>query len=194
MTDYGKISELQRVVEDLKTQAKSESSPGYTVVFDRRRARGGGANDEIKKITIDSEANLISLADQERQFQQFKLAVSRLRNHLPELDDWILRHPRKPLASRGILDGLIEVADYLKENPRPGVFARELPLSVDTKFLEQHRGILDEWLCECPRELRVFGEDFFLPNMECAMIVIITRLTSSTRIFRPSSRCRSGFA
>lgn len=161
LTDYGKISELQRVVEDLKSQAKSDERLGYTVVVERRRARGGGENEEIAKIRIDSEADLVWLANQREQFQQFKLAVSRLRSQLPELDDWIRRCPRKLLASLEFIDGLIEVVDYLKKNPRPGVFARELPLSVETKFLEQHQGILDAWLSECPRELRVFGEDDF---------------------------------
>lgn len=166
MNDYGNISQIQHAVHDLITHAKPPSnhghkSSGFTVVMDRRRARDGGTNNEIEKIRIDSELDLVSLANQRTQFEHFKLAVDRLRSHLPELSDWILRRPQRLLNSIEILDGLIEVVDCLKRNPRPGVFARELPLTVDTKFIERHQAILHEWLNECSRDLRVFGEENF---------------------------------
>jgi hypothetical protein len=42
--------------------------------------------------------------------------------------------------------GMLLVVDYLREHPRPGVFARELPLPLDTKFVERNQRILREWL------------------------------------------------
>ena len=38
------------------------------------------------------------------------------------------------------------MVDYLRLHPRPNLFARELPLSVDTKFVERNLSILREWL------------------------------------------------
>ena len=44
------------------------------------------------------------------------------------------------------VDALLNVVEYLKQNPRPGVFARETPLTVDTKFIERNAGLLEQWL------------------------------------------------
>ena len=35
---------------------------------------------------------------------------------------------------------------YFVDHPRPNVYARELPLSVDTKFIERHASLLRDWL------------------------------------------------
>jgi len=40
----------------------------------------------------------------------------------------------------------LQVVDYLCTHPRPGLFARELPLAVDTKFIQRNHRILREWL------------------------------------------------
>ena len=50
------------------------------------------------------------------------------------------------IANLKAVDGLLNVVEYQKLHPRPGVFAREIPLSVDTKFIEQNAGILEPWL------------------------------------------------
>jgi hypothetical protein len=44
------------------------------------------------------------------------------------------------------VEGLVEVAGVLKKHPRPDCFVRELPLSVDTKFIEGHKSVLRQWL------------------------------------------------
>jgi hypothetical protein len=43
------------------------------------------------------------------------------------------------------LDGLLRVVQYFHDNPRPNHFARELPLPVDTKFIERYQGLLRGW-------------------------------------------------
>jgi len=43
-------------------------------------------------------------------------------------------------------DGLLQILRYFRANPRPNLFARELPLPVDTKFIDRHEGVLREWL------------------------------------------------
>jgi hypothetical protein len=42
--------------------------------------------------------------------------------------------------------GLLTVCRYFLEHPRPGLYIRELPLSVHTKYVEEHIGILRELL------------------------------------------------
>ncbi len=44
------------------------------------------------------------------------------------------------------LRSLISVCDYLRLNPRPNCFVRELPVPVSTKLIEQHVRLLASWL------------------------------------------------
>jgi len=54
--------------------------------------------------------------------------------------------PLKVIAHAGDWDGLLSVSLHLKDNPRPNCYLRELPVVVDTKFVERHIGILSELL------------------------------------------------
>jgi hypothetical protein len=40
----------------------------------------------------------------------------------------------------------LEVVSWFTQHPRPELFARELPLAVDTKFIERHERLLRTWL------------------------------------------------
>ena len=60
-------------------------------------------------------------------------------------------HPGFALDAQTLIDvapelpGLLHVLRHFEANPRPGRFARELPLPVDTKFIERHQKLLREW-------------------------------------------------
>lgn len=72
-------------------------------------------------------------------------AVDRLRAEFSELNDWIRSHRQLLVEVAPDLDGLLEVLRYFRANPRPNRFARELPLSVDTKFIERYECVLRDW-------------------------------------------------
>jgi hypothetical protein len=45
------------------------------------------------------------------------------------------------------LDKLMELTQWILDNPKSGIYLRQIPLSgIDTKFIEHHRGILTQWL------------------------------------------------
>src|SRR5262249_860046 len=46
------------------------------------------------------------------------------------------------------VEGLIEVTQFFLDHPWPDCYARQIPVAVDTKFVERHEGILREWLDE----------------------------------------------
>lgn len=60
------------------------------------------------------------------------------------------------------VDGLLHVVDYLKTHPRPGIFAREIPGPMDTKFISRNRRMLREWLDRIlpPETIRADEEHF----------------------------------
>ena len=67
-------------------------------------------------------------------------------NTLPALRPWVRAYPEKVVEYAGAWEGLTEVCLYFVRNPRPGLYLRQLPVSVHTKFIETHTGILRQLL------------------------------------------------
>jgi hypothetical protein len=85
-----------------------------------------------------------------------------VRSEFPALGTWLRSNVREFIAAAEELDGLLGVLRYLIAHPRPECFARELPVPVDTKFVERNKGILRQWfdLVLPPHSIRA-DEDHF---------------------------------
>src|SRR5258708_8520424 len=60
---------------------------------------------------------------------------------------WRAERPLAALASEGLLPQLFDIAAHFQAHPRPNRFARELGIpGVDSKFIEDNRTVLTEWL------------------------------------------------
>ena len=57
--------------------------------------------------------------------------------------DWITKHPLRMDAGGEVWPDLLKVCRYLQKNPPPGIYAREAPVQISTKFIEENKEILD---------------------------------------------------
>jgi hypothetical protein len=89
---------------------------------------------------------LVAWLNKRNEFDRVRKAISKLRAELPELLPWMQSNVAALVDCSAVVDGLIEVAKYFRNHPAPGLFARQLPLSVDTKFIESYQRILRAWL------------------------------------------------
>jgi len=65
----------------------------------------------------------------------------------PQLESWIYKYPMKILLPSGTLKNLLNVTGWIKQNPLSGIYLRQITLpGIDTKFIEQNKKILSEWL------------------------------------------------
>ncbi|QDT32000.1 Wadjet anti-phage system protein JetD domain-containing protein [Thalassoglobus polymorphus] len=133
-------------VQLLKRESKAEKGFGYSIEWQERNSRRHGKNLVPEKIFFTTQADFLRFIRKEDEFEKFTSAVKIVRQRYPELEGWIRSYKKMLTDSAGDVEGLILVADYLLANPRPGLFARELPLSIDTKFIERNQRILREWL------------------------------------------------
>lgn len=63
----------------------------------------------------------------------------------PAFTAWVLRRPLKLLDLGSDALTAARVALWLRDNPEPGVYVRQLSVpGVHTKFIENHRGVIDE--------------------------------------------------
>ncbi|MCA9135782.1 MAG: hypothetical protein KDB00_03460 [Planctomycetales bacterium] len=135
-------------VDRLRQASKECNGNGYTVHYESRRSRTYGLNQFPSEILIDSMEDLVDLVRCKEDWDAIRHAVDTVRRRRPELLCWIKQgsHWKKLLEVAAVLDGLLDIVDYFKSNPRPDCFARELPIAVSTKLLEKHRRRIATWL------------------------------------------------
>lgn len=140
------LPEAIAAVAALRAESKQHRGSGYTVHWKQRRSRDFGQNWFPERISIDTLDDLLHLAGRRREFAATCRVVARLRAELPELAPWLERHIRTTHRLAESIDGLIEVARYFRDHPWPDCYARQIPVAVDTKFIERHRNLLRAWL------------------------------------------------
>jgi hypothetical protein len=135
-------------VERLRQGSKEAKGWGYTVYWKQVRSREFGSNRFPDQITIDTLDDLLRLTKRREEFAAMCRVADRVRSELPRLDPWVTRHARTLSALDEHLDGLIAVTRYFLDHPWPDRYARQIPVAVDTKFIEQQQGVLRQWLDE----------------------------------------------
>lgn len=142
------ISATIAAVERLRSASKGQTGSGYTIKWKQTRLRDFGNNFVPEEITFDSIEDLVSIAGKRHHFAATRRVAECVRDKLPELSAWLKTNVRRIADYSEYLDGLILVAKFFMEHPWPDCYARQIPVPVDTKFVDRHRAILREWLDE----------------------------------------------
>ena len=132
-------------VRELREGSKELRRFGYSVEWEERRSRRLGKNLFPKRIVFETQEDFLRFTGHQSEFAVFVEAVQRLRTEFPELESWLRSQRQLLIDSATELNGLLVVLKFFRDHPLPNCFARELPLSVDTKFIERHERLLREW-------------------------------------------------
>jgi hypothetical protein len=133
-------------IDVLRKHSKEQNSFGYTITWEERNFRKLGAQNIPREVFFDSNDDYVRFIGKVAEVRQFRADYDLICHRCPDLILWGREKPLKIVAHSGSWDGLLSVCLYLKENPRPNCYLRELPVVVDTKFVERHTGILTELL------------------------------------------------
>jgi hypothetical protein len=140
------LAVAQQQVQALKNGSKDRLGHGYTIEWQERNSRHHGRNLFPDRVVFETRDDFLRFIGRQREFTEYAAAVARIRQRQPQLESWLQSNRAALMANLNDIDSLLDVVEYLQQNPRPGLFAREIPLPVDTKFIEQNSGILDQWL------------------------------------------------
>jgi len=166
----------------LRDGSKEVRGFGYSIEWRERRSRDFGRNAFPERIYFETPDDLLRFIGKRSEFVAFSSAVERLRSEFPELEGWISSHRQLLIDVEPDLDGLIHVLRYFRANPRPSCFARELPVPVDTKFIERQERVLRDWfdLVLPPNSIRS-GETHFCRRygLRCPEIHVYFRILDS---------------
>ncbi len=118
----------------------------YRFEFRELTHRVLGKNSIPESVWVDDLANAIAILSKQPELECYQELADRLTAQLPELLPWMNDHPIRALGYSNDWNHLIAITDWIKRNPRPNVYLRQVDIpGVHTKFIESKAGVLAEW-------------------------------------------------
>lgn len=140
------LQEFEKEILLLNSQSKEKKGYGYTLEFQKVRTKYLGVQDLPISIYFDTKKDFHKYLGKEKEIVQFQQSCEKIVNEFPELKDWIIKNPIKVIQNQTEWESILKVCRYFKQNPKPNLYIRELPINVHTKFVENNKGILLELL------------------------------------------------
>jgi hypothetical protein len=119
---------------------------GWHIEWEEIRTRKWGRQRWPMRISFDSVEDLAFALDKYSELTAFRNALKVAREECPALAPWLIAKAHRIPMHLPVWSGLISVCAYFDANPKPMCFARQIPVLVDTKFIQEHQGILQELL------------------------------------------------
>lgn len=106
-----------------------------------------GTNTVPAKVVIERAEQLWRLLRVAGEVERFTALLDRTHRAAPALAGWVADHPMKALAQADRWDRLVDTVRWIERYGGPDRYLRQVDVpGVDTKFIEQHRGVLAELL------------------------------------------------
>ncbi|HUW05669.1 MAG TPA: Wadjet anti-phage system protein JetD domain-containing protein [Williamwhitmania sp.] len=140
------LSEFEKEIQQIVNQSKEKKGYGYTLEFQQVRTKSLGIQDLPISIFFDTEKDFLKFLSKEKEAELFKTSVVKIIEAFPELKDWIIKNPIKVINNQPEWESILKVCRYFKQNPKPNLYIRELPIQVHTKFIERNQAVIKELL------------------------------------------------
>lgn len=140
------LAERRNQIEELRQRSKENIGQGYTLEWQTTNQRDLGKQTAPHRVVIETLDDYLAIIRKRTEYVQFVTDVERIRRQFPVLENWLCTNPQVVIENSGHWDDLLKVCDYFVKHPRPNMYVRELPISVHTKFIEQHSRILRDLL------------------------------------------------
>ena len=132
--------------ERLLAKSKDVIGWGYRLQREQVKSRDFGSNPVPRAITIETREDLLRLAKRSQEFAATCHVVTAVRADLPGLAGYLEDKVGSLHLLADSVEGLIAVTRFFLDNPWPNCYARQIPVAVDTKFVQRHESTLRRWL------------------------------------------------
>lgn len=120
---------------------------GYELIMEERNFEKIGYQQVPVRIRIPSLEVYLRITRKRGELNEFTTHLSYIRENLPQLEDWCRQNKNFPyLVSHDTWKETLSVCRYFLEHPLPGLYLRELPVDVHTKYIEQNQGLIKSLL------------------------------------------------
>jgi hypothetical protein len=126
--------------------ALTEANLGCQIEWVEINSRRWGKQRLPERVTFADENSYLRTLGKAKEAARFHENLALTRERCAALVPFLQERPLEVVEFAESWPGLLEVCCYLQLHPRPDLYARELPLSVDTKFFERHKSVLGRLL------------------------------------------------
>ena len=153
-------------VEELSKVDKLVVGKGPRIEYTEINSKKFGNQLFPQKIVFDSIDDFMFFCSSESEWNQILEISKNLISKFPEASSWVEKNNsfKKILENKKIWDNLIDVCLYFKSrSPGEWIFAREIPLKISSKFIEDNKSILRELLdiILTPHHINSTASDFY---------------------------------
>ncbi len=159
---------MSKELSELISGSKDRQGFGYVVQSRPAKTRNHGVQDLPESIVFEDEGNYLQFIGKVKEFEHFIEKSTLIKNTVPQLVSWMERNPISVINNLHQWEDLLKVCDWFLNHFEPDKFyIRELPITIQTKFIEDNKAILRDLLDELiPEKLRenesVFEKRFCL--------------------------------
>ncbi len=139
LNDFIKI---HKEIENLRNGSKEALGFGYTIEFEKIKNRNVGEQLFPIKIYFETREDYLEFVKKDREFSRFNEVTKKILSEFPVLKGWLVKHPVKVIENFDKWVDLLKVCHYFVECPKPGIYVREIPLDISTKFIEENESII----------------------------------------------------
>ncbi len=185
LSNYSKIDNWIRSIRDNSYDTKKY---GYKIEFAEIQNRLAGKQMFPVRIYFDDELSYLRFIGKENEVRVFKNLVNYFCGYFDSLETILVSNIADIEYIDSIKGPLVEIVCYFKNNPNPGIYLRELPLTVDTKFIENNEQIIRQMLDavlknNINKEERLFEKRYGLKHNESLIRVNILDMLIADRCF-----------
>jgi len=137
------LSEWRETIRLIRSQSKEELGFGYTVEWDTVNSKRHGKNAFPSKLSFGSPEDFLRYVGAESVAETVLSNVRTLCEWESSPRQWCASHLALLKKPPEVIQNAVRILSYLKENPGPEVYARQLPVQVPTKFFEQERPLFE---------------------------------------------------
>jgi hypothetical protein len=119
--------------------ALAQADLGYKIEWEEINTRRWGSQRLPTRVWFEQEADYFHLLGKTEEVRRLRVNLELTRHHCPELEGWLASHVMRLVEDAHHWSDVLQVCRYFIAHPRPRRYARELPIAVSTKFIEEHR-------------------------------------------------------
>lgn len=122
-----------------ETTALAQAKLGYEIDWEEINTRRWGRQRLPVRVWFQHEADYLRMIGKTSEVQRLRENLSITRDRCPELTGWLASHVMRVVEYAPDWPDVLQVCRYFIDHPRPLRFARELPIHVGTKFVDERR-------------------------------------------------------
>jgi hypothetical protein len=136
-----KLSSYKSSIELLRNNSKGDRKFGYYLILKEKYFDKIGLQIIPQKIIIESMDDYLFITGKQKDFSIFEKNRRLVLQELPQLLPWIKNNPLK-LIEHTTWQDTFKVCRYFISHPKPGLYVRQLPINVHTKYIYENESII----------------------------------------------------